>query len=284
MPNHVKNRIKIIGTPEQIQEVVEKFGTVHPRCKNLAYGGDTICHPIKGEQFDVGWLNEETNEFSTRVDGEIKVVGLGIPEGWEIDYNEEFTQFPDFNKINPMPKSLSVESSSLGDYGVFKLTGKMDNMFMSAAEYEKRFNEMSQEQQDKALELGKTYLDNQKKYGHTTWYTWCCEHWGTKWNTYSCEKESDDVYTFETAWSGVPQMIEQMSMLYPEVSFEYEYSDEDFGYNCGRGIFRNGVLEFDQLEGGSNEAYELALKLRPDYAQYYKLVDGKYEYVEDEDE
>ena len=39
------------------------------------------------------------------------------------------------------------------------------------------------------------------------WGTWNRANWGTKRNSYSCEKESDDTFTFETYWNGVPNLI-----------------------------------------------------------------------------
>ena len=121
-----------------------------------------------------------------------------------------------------------------------------------------------------------------ESYGHATWYSWSVENWGTKWNSSECEKISDTVFDFVTAWSGVPQLIEKMSLEFPDVKISYEYSDEDTGANCGVGTYLNGEVEFKRLESQSTEAYELAFKLRSDRKEDYQLVDGKYEYVEED--
>jgi len=116
--------------------------------------------------------------------------------------------------------------------------------------------------------------------GAKTWYDWHIKNWGTKWNSYSCKKESDNVFTFETAWAGVPELIELISKEFPTVKFIYEYSDEDTGSNCGIVVYEKGVCLPTVLENGSKEAYELAFKLRPEYKADYKLVGNEYEYVE----
>lgn len=113
------------------------------------------------------------------------------------------------------------------------------------------------------------------------WYRWSVDNWDTKWNSYSCEKESDNVYTFETAWSSVPKILMEMSLSFPEVEIIYEWADEDTGYNCGIRTYKNGLVSENILDGGSKEAYELAFKMRPHYAENYELIDGEYQYKED---
>lgn len=114
------------------------------------------------------------------------------------------------------------------------------------------------------------------------WDTWNRANWGTKWNCFECEKLEENVFQFETAWNGVPDLINAMSVKFPDVEIQYEYSDEDTGYNCGAYTFKAGFHKGGHLENGSTEAYKLSFKLRPEYAKYYKLVDGEYVYKEEE--
>lgn len=115
------------------------------------------------------------------------------------------------------------------------------------------------------------------------WYDWNRENWGTKWNSYSFEKINKNTYKFETAWVGVPKILTAMSLKFPEVEFLYKYADEDTAYNTGIMKFLNGnIIEENHPEGGSFEAYELYFELNPNDRAYYKLIDGNYEYIDED--
>lgn len=239
MPNHIKNRIEVIGTNEQVKAFFEMFNTHVPSTLDLNYEGNTIC--IKStpdsNNYSIGWLNETTGVFKRRGESDVN----GLPDGWERRYTVPFDHFPDFNKVIPQPDNIFN-----GDLG--------------AAEEAMCLRE-----------------------GRPTWYDWNNENWGTKWNSYSCHKESDNVFTFETAWKGVPNIVTKMSVLYPDVELIYEYADEDTGHNIGSYVFKNGWVKQNQITSGSREAYELAFKLRPEDSEYYQLVNGNYEYKEDKE-
>lgn len=113
------------------------------------------------------------------------------------------------------------------------------------------------------------------------WYTWNNKHWGSKWGGYDYNRKALNIFEFDTAWVSCPLIIEAISKRFPRVTIEYAWADEDTGHNCGRAIFRDGLLEQTVPQGGSKEAYEIAFNLRPDRAENYELVDGKYKYKEE---
>lgn len=190
----------------------------------------------------------------------------------------------DFNKIIPMPESLNLEDSSTGNEGMKYLYLRATSLSFQRSELKEIEARLkSRKQFDKAIELGKKYLMNIMNTGHKTWYGWACENWGTKWNALEPKIVSDTCIEFETAWAGVVSMIEKLSTHFPDVTFEYKYSDEDTGCNCGHGTIKNGVSSMVYPENQSREAYELAFDLRPDYAKYYRLKNGNYVQNEDEE-
>lgn len=122
------------------------------------------------------------------------------------------------------------------------------------------------------------------KNGTPNWYDWNCENWGTKWNSYSLKKVSWNTYEFDTAWSGVPGIIQRISELFPDVKINYLYADEDSGSNTGVYEFLGGDVVSEELpESGSHRGYEIYLMLNPD-CDYIKLIDGVYQYVDEDDE
>ena len=136
----------------------------------------------------------------------------------------------DFNKIIPMPESLNLEDSSTGNEGMKYLYLRATSLSFQRSELKEIEARLkSRKQFDKAIELGKKYLMNIMNTGHKTWYGWACENWGTKWNALEPKIVSDTCIEFETAWAGVVSMIEKLSTHFPDVTFEYKYSDEDTG-------------------------------------------------------
>jgi len=130
--------------------------------------------------------------------------------------------------------------------------------------------------------LGEKEYEMCKREGRPTWKDWNIENWGTKWNCFECDKESDNAFTFETAWSGVPLIIEAMSNQFPNVEFTYDYADEEIGSNCGSYKSKNGEMLEYHPQSGSKEAYEFAFKLWPDMEEYYEYVDECYHYVDED--
>ena len=70
---------------------------------------------------------------------------------------------------------------------------------------------------------------NKARYGHTDWYDWRCEEWGTKWD--ACEAHIDhndiDYFTvsFETAWSPPIAWINNIMQDFPDLRFILEYEE-----------------------------------------------------------
>jgi hypothetical protein len=186
----------------------------------------------------------------------------------------------DFNKIIPMPEELKIASCSEGTNGMnylLYLHDKVTNAHLK--EYYERVELMPKERKNKCIELGKAYLSNLGKYGYTTWYEWSRANWGTKWNAYSTYREGDALY-FQTAWSAVPKLIEKIAEMFPNISLEYEWADEDFGYNLGRGYSENGEFYYDYLDGDSDEDWELIFDLWGCRDSFEK-VDGEWRWKED---
>jgi hypothetical protein len=222
MPNHIQNRLKIIGTPEQVREVLNFLA------------GD-----------------------KSRID---------------------------FEKIKPMPEGLKICAGSLGEVGMMVGAESFSLEDISKKwEALNRFMRLNDSKKEEAIKLGKLYAENVQKYGYPTWYEWSIEHWGTKWNAYQTpdERDTDDTIYFQTAWSGVPELIQEVSKKFPGVELNYHWADEDTGSNVGQCKIKCGEIWSKTIDCQCREAYELAFELWPEDQEYYKLVNGNYEYIED---
>ena len=197
MPNHITNRLTIIGTEEQVKPVREA---------------------IRGERED---------------------------------------QFIDFNKIAPIPKELENTQSPI--------------RIISQKEYdkqEKRIVEgnLTNDEKNFGLSRGLTQKlvdEYRKKFGHSDWYNWQIENWGTKWNAYEQVQIDENVIEFQTAWSTPFSLLVNLSELFSEVTFEVRFADEDFGYNVGEYTLLGGDEILTNIpDGGSEEAYLMAMDIQ----------------------
>lgn len=187
----------------------------------------------------------------------------------------------DFNKIVPMPKSLDIVCDG---YAYDNPT----SMFHSSADsniasIRKLFEANNEKLGEEALKSFTQSMENYVRCGYCTWYDWSIAVWGTKWNSYECDKGwKDGVVTFSTAWGGIPELIKLLSLKFPDVTFTYSYASENSGYSTGEYIIKDGEeLKKNLPVGGSHEAYEMYVTLHPDDTSI-KLVDGKYWYINEE--
>ena len=176
-----------------------------------------------------------------------------------------------------MPESLNITAGSTTTRGyqaykdfidVYTLFGtqNMENILHVPPSSEEIFLQHRPDIDRSEFELGKAAFQNEVRYGAQTWYDWCIRNWGTKWNSYGYEDYSSDVSSdlstirFQTAWSAPHPVIEKLAEMFPDVSFEHEWADEDIGANCGRRIYDHGECTEQYLPDGE-EAVSFAMNL-----------------------
>ena len=188
-----------------------------------------------------------------------------------------------FEKVIPMPKSLGLVSGTITNHSIYYAYSKKDEkeqkeilkilIHHSDRDYIKMIAEIkediikrienyaleyipSEQEKDLGIEtfeqLGDTYISNIKEYGHATWYEWCIENWGTKWD--ACRVCYDETrIVFETAWSSPASILVEISKGLKNDEFELQFADEDFGSdNNGVVCFRNGKVIEQDLDKGED--------------------------------
>ena len=229
--------------------------------------------------------NEELKEFLLR-----------IKSAEHFDGKE---QAIDFNQVIPMPMALrDTEASSRTDEAIYYYLVKTNQKEMLSSILSSyhftmdRFANRSENELNELLELGKKYVEIFKECGAKNWYDWSYANWGTKWNAYETNihelNECSVILLFQTAWCGVPRIIQKLTEMFPTITFDYKYSDEDMGYNCGEGYGENGKFSILNIQGGSKKAIETyALCWDYDIENFYKDDEGYWhnrEWDEDEEE
>ena len=165
----------------------------------------------------------------------------------------------DFNVLLPMPESLNVTSSTTNARDIIMYLSNKDSISVDkikenpdikcltddstfspeykitngVKEVEALISEGDADKISQSYKDGKILVDNYRKYGHCTWYEWCNDVWGTKWNASDTEisgaETSEELsISFYTAWcppfGWLKKLIEQ------GVQFTLSFSEEGGTY------------------------------------------------------
>lgn len=219
MPNWVKNIIHMEGSAEDIARVKEliqdndhpdkiDFNAVIPmpeRLKITAGGYD--------RKYVALYLNTLNDGHKDNLRRRLATIPVSYYGTYLKKYEESFTMDISDDQLTRMREALTSEYKDFSP------------------------NRME--------DIGKLYIDNILEYGADSWYDWCCEHWGTKWNGFRT-KFTESGFEFETAWDAPFPIIEELSRRFPDLIFHHQWADENIGYNCGMKQVKGGetLLEF----------------------------------------
>lgn len=106
------------------------------------------------------------------------------------------------------------------------------------------------------------------------WYNWCCENWGTKWNSESVILEQFEEclkISFLSAWAPPIPVISALAKKFPAADFELSYYEAGMCF-CGVNEYHNGEETYE-MEGDfsfipnwlceEDEEYEIPDELYP---------------------
>ena len=181
-----------------------------------------------------------------------------------------------FDKIAPMPKGLDIESGSM-TIGALKIIKDFINSYTDGCETVEKFESIDVEVENEFLndnptvtreqfDFGKQYYKNILMYGAPTWYEWCWDNWGTKWDAIDSygsyiEGAKDIEMSFDTAWSPPLPIFEKLAKMYPSLTLEAKWADEDIGNNCGSIKYENGELVEKYEPESYEEGFEFACEI-----------------------
>ena len=188
----------------------------------------------------------------------------------------------DFNNVIPMPNELDIESGKIEclsftyfckKNGICNIPGRFDLYAdKSLEQIEEQIRTLGKELEE-YYKQGELYYQNYMKYGYTSWYNWCCDMWGTKWNAsnidyngmylcYRAENPENDKYVanykFDTARTPPIRIFSAIIKKFPELEFEMVSAGESC---CEATIVRgkDGELDFDAFVG--KEGHKIAVEI-----------------------
>ncbi len=167
----------------------------------------------------------------------------------------------DFDRVIPMPPSLKITSGSSTYYGLEILEGDW-RWLLTVGWFKDRLLEIygrepeSREDLIQMLETvdqqpaaqGKSHQvlfntnlteariaqNNRIQYGHTDWYDWSIDNWGTKWNAGDVTQDHIGdrgfIIYFDTAWSPPVPVIEALIARFPEADIRLSYMEPGVGF------------------------------------------------------
>ena len=104
--------------------------------------------------------------------------------------------------------------------------------------------------EDGKLEFEKKVEELKQKYGHTDWYDWRVNNWGTKWDCADSEILDDTEnfisISYNTAWGPNCQFIKTIGPMFPEVTFKLSFEEPGCEF-CG--VYEVTGEDDDMCEG-----------------------------------
>jgi len=102
-----------------------------------------------------------------------------------------------------------------------------------------------------AVGIANQYKDNLEEHGHRTWYGWCVDSWGTKWDVSNAvlisESAGSLTYEFSSAWTPPEEAIRTISKSFHELTFKLEYYEPGCDF-VGSATFIKGKVT-ERIEG-----------------------------------
>ncbi|MGX2950664.1 DUF1281 family ferredoxin-like fold protein [Ursidibacter sp. B-7004-1] len=186
---------------------------------------------------------------------DLKQAELIKPKLFEPSKTGELTL--NFDLLVAMPKSLLIESSSVGDRAMELLSlsqskkitrallkrfirsnSELNRIYTKAKHHKWRvsnfihwLSKRPDEQENLYLNLaiGRQYLTNLSQYGHKDWYDWSIANWGCKWNVCSencevCLNEDGTIDCwFDSPWGPPDAWFRVLCETFPHIEFKLSF-------------------------------------------------------------
>lgn len=228
MPNHITNRLVLDGDEEEIRRLLDTVTTKDEEGNTLLIFDKIIPMPKELEISCDSEINKDLSNYLSAVNP----VNAAEVKGIEKLSVEEYI------------KTISALKSFYPDFSQTGISGESYVMDKASAE------------------KGQKLVQNILNFGAPTWYEWRIQNWNTKWDAYLPEPFENNTLVFCTAWSRPKEVINRLAEMFPALSFEHRWADEDFGYNVGTAIYKCGKLAETYLpECRTVESCQLAAEI-----------------------
>ncbi len=258
MPNHIYNKTILVGSDKNLQAFKQKLRAYQISLLEGERPLGPTDEPFSHLQKNIAIISETVYVRAETTES------MGVPE---------IVPFS-FRIATPMPPELSCTEGSQGSLGFALMCPEQEAKELAKIhkiyppdlrQVFDRYYKMAQEKnlpnlappiyskallidlvqqlEPETLQLGAQYLHNLKTHGHTSWYGWCVDKWGTKWDAYDLRPrvESKNALTFiySTAWSPPMAALKDIAKTF-EVAIATAYHDEGGNFSGSSIILPEG--------------------------------------------
>lgn len=200
------------------------------------------------------------NWTSNRIEAPAEVLKKYIRED---EYGKECF---DFNLVIPIPEIYKDPELTEGfdtEWCIYWYKSKKGtDDSVNPLDYESNVAKMLKyclERSDEYYRRGRKYAEAFEKFGYRTWWGWCIDNWGTKWNASDSVINLDEGWVeFETAWCMPEPIIREIMQDNHECAIRIIWHDEDY----------NGTHTYEHDGHGGYTRYT-------EYEEQYEEEDGE---------
>ena len=211
-------------------------------------------------------LNEILEAIQYNYDGERRECGIGtinfekilpIPASLDIESSDRTYDAARYylTLINPCTPFLDVEKVPWDTF--CELYTRLPQRVLSGLDSVDTTQLEEKWSKEFLLKRGQCVVENIWNYDAATWYDWCYENWGTKWNAYSCSYDGDNTIHFLTANGPSCKVTQALSEVYADVTMIHEWDGGYLADCCGKVQFKSGKSEAKVF----SRPYELDIKV-----------------------
>lgn len=146
----------------------------------------------------------------------------------------------DFDRIVPMPALLRSTSSGYRSFDGVE----------HRAWYQTQHRPFDNGIEDDARPFTPEEQAALAEIGHTDWYSWSIQHWGTKWN--ACHQEVLEQrpgyfeLRFDTAWDMPQPIADKLFEMFPDLEISWSWAHEHDGYTMRYSMERDPIISEEE--------------------------------------
>lgn len=214
MPNHVTNKMTVVGPPDKLRAFMEKYFTVP---EDAPVGEE----PASCLDFDKVVVRPEiVGQTESTSHSNVGILYHALKDEALAEKLRAAGPIGLFNQ----PQTYTVED--LEQFMWMQREGiDTKEKFLAYCERDPNI-----------MRVGANCVQCFLETGETDWYGWCKKYWGTKWNAYSQQWLEKDpgagkiVFRFDTAWSPPEPIFKKLAADNPELGFNVTSFDEGWNF------------------------------------------------------